>query len=206
MVGKAEYLPGKENQRFVVTSIPPWLVPAQVLYEQIYCARGNMENRIKEQQLDMFADRTSSETMRANQIHLWFSALAYCLVQRLRVIGLKGTDMQSAQCGTIRNGLFKIGARISVTARKIWLHCSTAYPFKETFEAVLRNLRSYPSEKRNKRNKNSNTKRPLIWRPTGRGRNYRHGINFYNQHFSPSEPLYGGVFSLQHATTRDFCL
>ena len=144
VVGKAEYLPGKENQRFVVTSLPAWLVPARELYEQIYCARGDMENRIKEQQLDMFADRTSAEFMRANQIRLWFSSVAYCLMQMLREWGLRGTAMEKAQCHTIRERLFKIGARISITVRKVWIHYSNAYPFSEIFEAVMRNLRRHP--------------------------------------------------------------
>ena len=143
VVGKAEYIPGKGNQRFVVTSLSPWVAPAQDLYEQLYCARGDMENRIKEQQLDMFADRTSAETMRANQIRLWFSSLAYCLVQSLREMGLKGTAMEKAQCGTIREKLFKIGARIAVTARKIWIHYSEAYPQQSLYDRIMQNLRRH---------------------------------------------------------------
>lgn len=144
VVGKAEYLPGKENQRFVVTSLPSAVAGAQVLYEQLYCARGDMENRIKEQQLDMFADRTSAETMRANQIRLWFSSVAYCLMQTLRAIGLKGTGMEKAQCHTIREKLFKIGARIVISARKVWIHYSKAYPYRELFEKIVRNVARYP--------------------------------------------------------------
>lgn len=143
VVGKAEYLPGKENQRFVVTSLSRWAAPAQALYEQLYCARGDMENRIKEQQLDMFADRTSAETMRANQIRLWFSSLAYCLAQALREMGLKGTAMEKAQCGTIREKLFKIGARIVVTVRKIWIQYSEAYPLQSLYGRIMKNLRRY---------------------------------------------------------------
>jgi hypothetical protein len=145
VVGKAEYIPGKENQRFVVTSLSRWAAPAQELYEQLYCARGDMENRIKEQQLDMFADRTSAETMRANQIRLWFSSLAYCLVQSLREMGLKGTAMGKAQCGTIREKLFKIGAQIIVTVRKIWIHYSEAYPQQSLFARIMENVRRYPT-------------------------------------------------------------
>jgi len=140
VVGKAEYLPGKQNQRFVVTSLSSAAAPARLLYEQMYCARGDMENRIKEQQLDMFADRTSAETMRANQIRLWFSSLAYCLVQALRAIGLKGTPMEKAQCGTIREKLFKIGARIVVTARKVWVHYSKGFTLQPVFAKALENL------------------------------------------------------------------
>jgi len=145
VVGKAEYIPGKENQRFVVTSLSTCAVSAQELYEQLYCARGDMENRIKEQQLDMFADRTSAETMRANQIRLWFSSLAYCLVQSLREMGLKGTVMEKAQCGTIREKLFKIGAQIVVTVRKIWIHYSEAYPLQLLFDRIVENLRRHPT-------------------------------------------------------------
>ena len=144
VVGKAEYIPGKENQRFVVTSLSPDAAPARELYEQLYCARGDMENRIKEQQLDMFADRTSAETMRANQIRLWFSSVAYCLMQTLRELGLRGTAMAKAQCRTIREKLFKIGAQIVVSARKVWIHYSKAYPYRELFETVMRNLERYP--------------------------------------------------------------
>jgi hypothetical protein len=141
VVGKAEYLPGKENQRFVVTSLSPHAAPARDLYEQLYCARGDMENRIKEQQLDMFADRTSAETMRANQIRLWFSSLAYCLVQALREMGLKGTAMEKAQCGTIREKLFKIGARITISLRRVWIQYSEAYPLRSLFKRIMENLR-----------------------------------------------------------------
>lgn len=145
VVGKAEHMPGKENQRFVVTSLSRWAAPAQALYEELYCARGDMENRIKEQQLDMFADRTSAETMRANQIRLWFSSVAYCLAQALREMGLKGTAMEKAQCGTIREKLFKIGAQIVVSFRRIWIHYSEAYPLQSLFERIMENLRRHPT-------------------------------------------------------------
>lgn len=141
VVGKAEYIPGKENERFVVTSLSQEEFPARELYEKFYCARGEMENRIKEQQLDMFADRTSVETMRGNQIRLWFSSLAYCLMNRLRKLGLEGTSMARAQCHTIRERLFKIGARIKITVRKVWIHYSQSYPHQNLFKRIACNLR-----------------------------------------------------------------
>lgn len=91
------------------------------LYEDEYCARGDMENRIKEQQLQLFADRTSAATMRANELHLWFSSVAYTLLLALRRLGLKGAELAKAQCGTIRLKLLKIGAQIRVTVRKVWV-------------------------------------------------------------------------------------
>ena len=108
MVGKAEHLPKGSNPRFVVTSLSAQDYPAQTLYEQEYCARGDMENRIKEQQLYLFADRTSAATLRANQLRLWFSSVAYTLMLALRRLGLQGTELAQAQCGTIR---LKLGAR-----------------------------------------------------------------------------------------------
>lgn len=142
VVGKAEYIPGKENHRFVVTSLSYEQAPPKQLYEDWYCARGDMENRIKEQQLDLFADRTSTEHIRSNQIRLWFSSVAYCLMQLLREKGLRGTRMAKAQCHTIREKLFKIGARVVITVRKVWVHYSEAYPYKALFERVMNNLRS----------------------------------------------------------------
>ncbi len=107
MVGKAEYLDGGENPRFVVTSLSKRRWPAARLYEEFYCARGEMENRIKEQQLYLFADRTSSATMRANQLRLWFSSVAYVLMNELRHVALAGTELARAQCHTIRLKLLK---------------------------------------------------------------------------------------------------
>jgi hypothetical protein len=108
VIGKAEVLAKGANPRFIVTSLSKY--PARRLYEQIYCARGEMENRIKEQQLGLFADRTSSTRMKANQLRLWFSTAAYLLLHQLRQLGLKGTAMARAQCQTIRIKLLKIGA------------------------------------------------------------------------------------------------
>ena len=115
---------------------------AQTLYEKEYCAREEMENRIKEQQLYLFADRTSASTMRANQLRLWLSSVAYVLVNALRELGLKGTEFEKAQCHTIRLKLFKIGAAIRVTFRKVWVSLSASYPYAATFQQICNNLRS----------------------------------------------------------------
>jgi hypothetical protein len=142
VVGKAEQIPGKSNPRFVVTSLTQ---EAKVLYEQIYCARGDMENRIKEQQLDLFADRTSAATMRANQLRLWFSTAAYVLMNEVRRVGLRGTQLARAQAGTIRTRLLKIGGLVKVSVRRVYLALSTAFPLQELFEAALHNIQgAYP--------------------------------------------------------------
>lgn len=140
VVGKAEYLIDKPNARFVVTSRPIESIAGQTLYEDEYCGRGDMENRIKEQKCFLFSDRTSAETMRANQLRLWFSSVAYLLMSALRRLGLKETDLANAQCDTIRLKLFKIGARIRITARKIWVSLSSGYPMAELFARVCNNL------------------------------------------------------------------
>lgn len=141
VIGKAEYLPDKANPRFVVTNLPTHRAGARRLYEQIYCARGDMENRIKEQQLGLFADRTSSATLRANQLRLYFASFAYVLLHGLRRLGLQDTPYARAQCTTIRLRLLKIGARIRITVRKIWLSFSESYPYAREFEQVLARLR-----------------------------------------------------------------
>ena len=141
VVGKAEYLQKGENPRFVVTSLLAKQFGAKTLYEQQYCARGDMENRIKEQQLYLFADRTSAATMRANQLRLWFSSVAYTLMNALRRLGLKGTKLAKAQCNTIRLKLLKIGAQIKVTVRKVWVSLSEGYPYQQLFKQVYENLR-----------------------------------------------------------------
>lgn len=145
VVGKAEYLPGKANPRFVVTNLPVSRAGAKRLYEKLYCARGEMENRIKEQQLGLFADRTSTQVMQANQLRLYFSAFAYMLMHGLRRLGLAGTQYAKAQCTTIRVKLLKIGARLQVTARKVWLSFSEAYPYANDFAQILANLHRYPA-------------------------------------------------------------
>ncbi len=142
VVAKAEYLPKGPNPRFVVTSLDQ--VPPRDLYEGIYCARGDMENRIKEQQLDLFADRTSAATMRSNQLRLYFSSFAYVLLHYLRRVGLRGTELARAQCGTIRLKLLKIGALVSLSVRRVRFRMASGYPYAETFWQVLRNLRDGP--------------------------------------------------------------
>jgi hypothetical protein len=140
VIGKAEYLEKGENPRFVVTSWSAKKMEARSLYEQFYCARGEMENRIKEQQLALFADRTSTSWMRSNQIRLYFSSIAYCVMQALRRLGLANTDMAKAQCQTMRVRLLKIGARVRITVRKIWISLAAGHPAAGLFEQVYRNL------------------------------------------------------------------
>jgi hypothetical protein len=145
VVGKAEYLAKGENPRFIVTSIASEEKDARTLYEDFYCARGDMENRIKEQQLGLFADRTSTAWMRSNQLRLYFSSFAYILMQRLRRLGLQGTELAQAQCDTIRLKLFKIGAQIEVTVRKVWISFSESYPYLGLFQRVFARLQQIPS-------------------------------------------------------------
>jgi hypothetical protein len=133
VVAKAEHTLLGSNPRFVVTSLGPDTWPARKLYEDLYCARGNMENRIKECQLDLFADRTSSHTMRANQLRLWFASYAYVLVVALRRIGLAGTKLAKSSCGSIRNKLLKIGARVTVSVRRIKIAMASGCPFEAEF-------------------------------------------------------------------------
>jgi hypothetical protein len=140
VVAKAEQLPGKANPRFVVTSLPADRFPRRELYEAIYCARGDMENRIKEQQLGLFADRTSAATMRANQLRLWFSAMAYTMLQAIRHYGLRGTELARAQAGTIRLRLLKIGALVRLSTRRVVVSFSSAYPLQALFTRVLASL------------------------------------------------------------------
>lgn len=141
VIGKAEYMQKGQNPRFVVTSLSTDEFDAKILYEEQYCARGDMENRIKEQQLCLFADRTSAATMRANQLRLWFSSVAYTLLNALRRLGLKGTKLAKARCDTIRLKLLKIGAQIKITVRKVWVSLSESYPYQQLFRQVYENLR-----------------------------------------------------------------
>jgi Transposase DDE domain group 1 len=134
VVGKAEVTGGAANPRFVVTSLTEREVKARPLYENIYCARGEMENRIKECQLDLFADRTSTATMRANQLRLWFASMAYVLLCALRRIGLAGTQFIAATCGTIRLKLLKLGALVRISVRRIKIAIASGCPWQEEFE------------------------------------------------------------------------
>jgi hypothetical protein len=145
VIGKAEHLSKGSNPRFVVTSLSPEEVDARTLYEKEYCARGDMENRIKEQQLDLFADRTSTHWMRSNQLRLWLSSVAYTLVNQLRHVGLKGTGMARAQCGTIREKLFKIGAHVMVSVRRVKVAMASGCPYQGIFSVICRNLQAAQS-------------------------------------------------------------
>jgi DDE family transposase len=148
VVAKAEHLAagdgGKCNPRFVVTSLAPTAIDARTLYEDLYCARGEMENRIKEQQLMLFADRTSAATMRANQLRLYCSSIAYLLLHALRRVALVGTALARAQCHTIRLTLLKVGARIRVTTRKVWLALASGCPHAALFAHVHATLVALP--------------------------------------------------------------
>jgi hypothetical protein len=137
VVAKAEHIDGKENPRFVVSSLTD---EGRKLYEEIYCARGDMENRIKEQ-FSLFADRVSAETIRANQMRLYLSAMAYVLVSGLRRLGLKATELAEAQVSTIRTRLLKIGAQIRVTVRRVWVSMASSYPWQNLYREVWQNLR-----------------------------------------------------------------
>jgi hypothetical protein len=133
VIGKAEHLAKGANPRFIVTSLPAAAIDGRTLYERVYCARGDMENRIKEQQLDLFADRTSAATMRANQLRLWFASFAYVLLEALRRIGLRHTQFQDATCGTIRLKLLKLGAKVTVSVRRIKVAIASACPYRTEF-------------------------------------------------------------------------
>jgi len=144
VVGKAEWMPGRDddgaNPRFVVTSLARHEIKARRLYERLYCARGEMENRIKECQLDLFADRTSARTMRANQLRLWFASLAYVLLCALRRIGLAHTRFARATCGTIRLKLMKVAALVRISVRRIRFAMPSAFPHQAEFAAAHRRL------------------------------------------------------------------
>ena len=140
VVAKAEQLEGKQNPRYVVTNLDAESWPARKLYEDLYCERGEMENRIKEQ-LSLFAGRVSAETLQANQLRLNFSAAAYVLLHGLRRLGLQGTELARAQATTIRLRLLKIGARVRVTARKVWLSLASSFPLQPLFAQVWAALR-----------------------------------------------------------------
>jgi hypothetical protein len=139
-VAKAEHLPKGANPRFIVTSLPREAFAAQELYEKIYCARGEMENRIKECQLDLFADRTSAASLRANQLRLWFASLAYVLVTALRRMALHGTELAQATAGTIRLKLLKLGAQVTVSVRRVKIAITSACPLKGVFANAHRRL------------------------------------------------------------------
>jgi hypothetical protein len=141
VVAKAEHLPKGSNPRFIVTSLPASRLSARALYEDVYCARGEVENRIKEQQLDLFADRTSAATMRANQLRLWFASFAYVLLEALRRIGLRHTQFAVATCATIRLKLLKIGAQVRKSVRRIKVAMASACPYQAEYHLAYLYLR-----------------------------------------------------------------
>jgi hypothetical protein len=140
VIAKAEQIAGKENPRYLVTWLEPQEWTAPVLYEQLYCVRGDRENRIKEQ-LSLFADRLSTETMRSHQLRLYLSSMAYVLVHALRRLGLQGTEWAEAQVQTIRLRLLKIAAQVRITARRIWILYSFSCPWPQLYRTVWSALR-----------------------------------------------------------------
>jgi hypothetical protein len=149
VVGKAEITGGKDNPRFIVTDLAgneawaeglPAFAGGRALYERFYCARGDMENRIKEQQLDLFADRTSTSAVASNQLRLWLSTFAYLLLARLRRVALKGTVLARATAGSIRLRLLKIAAFVTVSVRRVHVRLAGAFPLQEVFAAARRKL------------------------------------------------------------------
>jgi hypothetical protein len=145
VVAKAEVTGDKDNPRFVVTNLPLRKHSCAALYEDVYCARGDMENRIKEQQLYLFADRTSAATLRANQLRLWFSTVAYAMLNDLRELGLQDTSMAQAQCSTIRARLLKIAAAVSVSVRRIAVEMSRNFPLRDVFAACYAKFSLLPA-------------------------------------------------------------
>lgn len=144
VVGKAEYLLRGANPRFVATSLSESEWAKRRLYEELYCARGEMENRIKEQQLDLFGDRASSHTFRGNEIRLWLSMAAHLLIVGLRRLALEGTALANAQASTLRVKLLKIGALVTVSARRVYVRMSSAYPLQKLLATALERLRGVP--------------------------------------------------------------
>jgi hypothetical protein len=141
VVAKAEHLAKGTNPRFIVTSLPAETIAAAELYETIYCQRGEMENRIKECQLDLYADRASAATMRANQLRLWFASLAYLLMEAVRRLGLQGSELANATAGTMRLKLLKIGAVVTVSVRRIKVAFASACPAQAIFALAHARLR-----------------------------------------------------------------
>ena len=142
VIGKAEWTGGEANPRFIVTSLGEAETDGRVLYEQIYCARGEMENRIKECQADLFADRTSAATMRANQLRLWFASFAYVLLCAIRRVGLAHTQFAQATCGTIRLKLLKIAGLVRISVRRIKFALPSACPYADEWRVAAARLGS----------------------------------------------------------------
>ena len=140
VIGKAEFTNGGANPRFIVTNVHAAFGSPRFLYETVYCQRGEMENRLKECQGDLFADRTPTPTIRANQLRLWLSSLAYVLMCAVRRIGLAGTELERATCGTIRLVLLKLGARVTISVRRVKLAFASSFPKADVFERAARRL------------------------------------------------------------------
>ena len=140
VIGKAEFTNGGANPRFIVTNVHAVFGSPRFLYETVYCQRGEMENRLKECQGDLFADRTPTPTMRANQLRLWLSSLAYVLMCAVRRIGLAGTELERATCGTIRLVLLKLGARVTISVRRVKLAFASSFPKADVFARAARRL------------------------------------------------------------------
>ena len=145
VVGKAEYMQKGANPRFVVTSLPGSEYEKRYLYEELYCARGEMENRIKEQQLNLFGDRTSCHSFRGNELRVWLSAAAHILIVELRRQALAGTKLAKAQASTLRVRLLKIGALVQVSVRRVYVRLSSAFVLQDIFELAIQRLRSPPA-------------------------------------------------------------
>lgn len=143
VIGKAEILGEKDNPRFVVTSLPQVHYPPQALYEDLYCARGDMENAVKEHQLDLFGERLSCAGFAANEVRLLLATFAHLLIERLRSIGLKGTELAQATAGTIRQKLFKIAALVEISVRRVRVRLASACPRKRLFAQVHRQLQAW---------------------------------------------------------------
>jgi hypothetical protein len=151
VIGKAELTQGKRNPRYIVTDLSgdePWacgeraFADGRSLYEQLYCGRGDMENRIKEQQMDMFADRTSTAHLKSNQLRLWFSTFAYLLMRQVRSIALAGTRLAKATVGSIRLQLMKIAAQVHVSVRRVHVRLCSACPIKDIFALAHARIRA----------------------------------------------------------------
>jgi Transposase DDE domain group 1 len=145
VVAKAEHLEKGSNPRFVVTSLSNRRYRKQELYETTYCGRGEMENRIKEQQLFLFADRTSARTMQVNQLRLWFSSVAYLLLNELRRLGLEGTEMARARCDTLRLKLLKVAAKVTISVRRVVVSLASSCPYQSLFLHAYQELRAGPA-------------------------------------------------------------
>ncbi|MCP3974528.1 MAG: IS1380 family transposase [bacterium] len=144
VIGKAEYLGKGRNPRFVVTTLSPREFQRRYVYEELYCARGEMENRIKEQQLDLFGDRASGHAFQTNSLRIWLSMAAHVLVVATRRLALHGTELAQAQASTLRTKLFKIGALVTVSVRRVYIRFSSAFPHKEVLVSAIDRIRAPP--------------------------------------------------------------